>query len=102
MQSELAGVNSPRHTLQVNGDDSTRSRIGAAVRCSSSFVLFPHRRRRALDQFSRALDAKLPDPSSVSVAWPSTRARLVGYVSGYCHPTFYAERTRRPGSMNCS
>jgi GNAT superfamily N-acetyltransferase len=36
-----------------------------------------------------ALAAKLPDPSSCVFVAEHER-RLVGYVSGYCHPTFYA------------
>ncbi len=41
------------------------------------------------EQFSRTLDAKLPDPSSCLLV-AEREGRLVGYVSGYCHATFYA------------
>jgi GNAT superfamily N-acetyltransferase len=41
------------------------------------------------EQFSRALDAKLPDPSSCLLVAEHER-RLVGYVSGYCHAALYA------------
>ena len=50
---------------------------------------FPTPTPPSLDQFSRALHAKLPDPSS-SLFVAEHEGRLVGYVSGYCHPTFYA------------
>ena len=39
--------------------------------------------------FKDALSAKLPDPSSY-VALAEQDAAIVGYVAGYCHPTFYA------------
>jgi len=42
-----------------------------------------------LATFSAALQAKLPDPSSY-VGLAELDGRLIGYVSGYCHPTFYA------------
>lgn len=41
------------------------------------------------EQFLRTLDAKLPDPSSCLLV-AEEAGRLVGYVSGYCHATFYA------------
>ena len=41
------------------------------------------------EQFSKALEAKLPDPSSCLLVAELER-RLLGYVSGYCHATFYA------------
>jgi GNAT superfamily N-acetyltransferase len=41
------------------------------------------------EQFSRALDVKLPDPSSCLLV-AEQDGRLVGYVSGDCHATFYA------------
>jgi GNAT superfamily N-acetyltransferase len=41
------------------------------------------------EQFSKALEAKLPDPSSCLLVAEQER-RLLGYVSGYCHATFYA------------
>jgi GNAT superfamily N-acetyltransferase len=41
------------------------------------------------EQFSTTLEAKLPDPSSCLLVAEQER-RLVGYVSGYCHATFYA------------
>ena len=50
---------------------------------------FPTPTPPSLDQFSMALHTKLPDPSS-SLFVAEHEGRLVGYVSGYCHPTFYA------------
>ena len=41
------------------------------------------------EQFLRALNAKLPDPSSCLFV-AEHEGQLVGYVSRYCHPTFYA------------
>lgn len=50
---------------------------------------FPTPTPPSAEQFSRALNAKLPDPfSCLFVA--EHQGRLVGYVSGYCHATFYA------------
>jgi len=41
------------------------------------------------EQFSAALDSKLPDPASC-VLVAEDDGRLVGYVAGYWHATFYA------------
>lgn len=50
---------------------------------------FPTPTSPSAEQFSSALDAKLPDPSSCLFV-AEHEGQLVGYVSGYCHPTFYA------------
>ena len=50
---------------------------------------FPTPTPPSAEQFSRALNAKLPDPfSCLFVA--EHEGRLAGYVSAYCHATFYA------------
>ena len=41
------------------------------------------------EQFSRALDSKLSD-ASAGLLVAEHGMELVGYVSGYCHSTFYA------------
>jgi GNAT superfamily N-acetyltransferase len=41
------------------------------------------------EQFSTAPNGKLPHPSSCLFV-AEHEGQLVGYVSGYCHPTFYA------------
>ncbi len=67
-------------------------RPAAASDTSPLFELvrtFPTPTPPSSEQFSRALDAKLPDPSSCLLVAEHER-RLVGYVSGYGHPTFYA------------
>lgn len=51
--------------------------------------MFPTPTPPSSEQFSRTLDVKLPDPSSCLLV-AEREGRLVGYVSGYCHPTFYA------------
>jgi GNAT superfamily N-acetyltransferase len=50
---------------------------------------FPTPTPPGADQFSRALDAKLPDRSSCLLV-AEHEGQLVGYVSGSCHVTFYA------------
>jgi GNAT superfamily N-acetyltransferase len=50
---------------------------------------FPTPTSPTFEQFSEALGAKLPDPSSCLLV-AEHDGGLVGYVSGYCHPTFYA------------
>jgi GNAT superfamily N-acetyltransferase len=62
---------------------SDRSALFALVRA------FPTPTPPNSEQFSRALHAKLPDPSSCLLV-ADQEGRLVGYVSGYCHATFYA------------
>ena len=88
MQSELAGRHCQRHTLQI----MATIRPAAASDSRPLFELvraFPTPTPPSLEQFSRALNAKLPDPfSCLFVA--EHEGRLVGYVSGYAHPTFYA------------
>ena len=67
-------------------------RPAAAPDASALFELvrtFPTATPPSSEQFSRALDAKLPDPSSCLLV-AEHEGRLVGYVSGYCHATFYA------------
>jgi len=67
-------------------------RPAAASDASSLFELvrsFPTPTPPNAEQFSKALHAKLPDPSSCLFVAEHER-RLVGYVSGYCHTTFYA------------
>ena len=88
MQSELAGRKLQEAHSPDNGDDSTGSRIGqpSAIRARSCLS---HTDAAEPNQFSRALHAKLPDPSS-SLFVAEHEGRLVGYVSGYSHPTFYA------------
>ena len=50
---------------------------------------FPTPTAPTAEQFARALNAKLLDPSSCLFV-AEHAGRLVGYVSGYCHTTFYA------------
>ena len=50
---------------------------------------FPTPTPPSSEQFSKALDAKLPDRSSCLLV-AEHEGRLAGYVSGYCHATFYA------------
>ena len=50
---------------------------------------FPTPTPSSSEQFSKALHAKLPDPSSCLLV-AEHDGRLVGYVSGHCHATFYA------------
>ena len=67
-------------------------RPAASSDASSLFELvrtFPTPTPPKSEQFSRALDAKLPDPSSCLLV-AEHEGRLVGYVSGYSHATFYA------------
>ncbi len=67
-------------------------RPAAASDTSALFELvrsFPTPTPPSSAQFSRALDAKLPDPSACLLV-AEHETRLVGYVSGYCHATVYA------------
>ena len=67
-------------------------RPAAASDTSALFELvraFPTPTPPNSEQFSRALDANLPDGSSCLLVAEHER-QLVGYVSGYCHATFYA------------
>jgi GNAT superfamily N-acetyltransferase len=67
-------------------------RSAAASDASALYELvrtFPTLTSPSPEQFSKALDAKLPDASSCLLVAEHER-RLVGYVSGYCHATFYA------------
>lgn len=50
---------------------------------------FPTPTPATAEQFSAALDSKLPDPASC-VLVAEDDGRLVGYVAGYWHATFYA------------
>jgi GNAT superfamily N-acetyltransferase len=52
-------------------------------------LTFPTPTPPSAEQVSTALNAKLPDPSSCLFV-AEHEGQLVGYVSGYCHPTFYA------------
>ena len=70
-------------------------RSATALDASLLFELvrtFPTPTPPTVEQFSAALDLKLPDPSSC-VLVAEDDGRLVGYVSGYCHATFYAAGT---------
>ncbi|MDO8631754.1 MAG: GNAT family N-acetyltransferase [Phycisphaerales bacterium] len=51
--------------------------------------LFPTPTPPGSQQFARALDSKLSDTSACLLV-AEHEAQLVGYVSGYCHFTFYA------------
>jgi GNAT superfamily N-acetyltransferase len=67
-------------------------RRAVAADTSSLFALvraFPTPTPPTAEQFARALDAKLPEPSSCLMV-AEHEGRLVGYVSGYCHATLYA------------
>src|SRR5688500_753383 len=67
-------------------------RPAAASDASPLFELvrtFPTPTPPSSEQFSKALDAKLPDASSCLLVAEHER-QLVGYVSGQCHATFYA------------
>ena len=50
---------------------------------------FPTPTPPSADAFARAFHAKLADPKSCQLV-AEQDGQLVGYVSGYCHPTFYA------------
>jgi GNAT superfamily N-acetyltransferase len=50
---------------------------------------FPSPTPPSSEQFSRALDSKLSDASACLLV-AEHDSQLVGYVSGYCHSTFYA------------
>jgi GNAT superfamily N-acetyltransferase len=52
-------------------------------------VLFPTPTPAGLDAFRRALQVKLEDAASALLV-AELNERLVGYVSGSCHVTFYA------------
>ena len=67
-------------------------RPGAAADATALFELvrlFPTPTPPSEEQFSRALDAKLRDRTSCLLV-AERETRLVGYVSGYSHATFYA------------
>ena len=67
-------------------------RPAAASDASPLFELvraFPTPTPPGSEQFSRALDAKLSDGSACLLV-AEHEGKLVGYVSGYCHVTFYA------------
>ena len=50
---------------------------------------FPTPTPPSSEQFSRTLDAKLSDVSACLLV-AEHESQLAGYVSGYCHATFYA------------
>jgi hypothetical protein len=98
---EVAAARRPRHTL---GSMAT-IRAAAASDRSALFELvraFPTPTPPNSEQFSRALDAKLPDPASCLLVAEHER-RLVGYVSSatVSRATMRCRRLRSVGSLAC-
>jgi len=87
-----AGAACPRSVVDADSRSMATIRPATASDASSLFELvraFPTPTPPSSGQFSRTLDSKLSDVSACLLV-AEHESQLVGYVSGYCHATFYA------------